>query len=390
MPRVSPDYVPAYRLHKSSGQAIVTLSSSDHLLGPFGSPESKTKYYRLVAEWIEGGRKPLGISPPQNDAVVPTATVKDLVDAFTAHVDGTYRMNGASHIKRCIRFASEYFGRVKVDDFRPTMAIKCREQMIASGWTRNGCNRGLMIIRMMFKFGVVHEIAQPATLQRLQAIEPLKVGRTHAPESAPVKPVADTDIAAIQPFVAPPIWSIIQLQRLCGARGGELLELTAKDINTSSNIWTYRPAKHKTAHRGHDRIIYFGPKAQAVLRPVMEGRAADAYLFSPRDGFAARMASKGTQRRRPNQKPTPRATARKIGDHYTPSSYRRAISYGCKRAKITTWHPHQLRHSAATEWRRGYGPDAALTLLGDRTSNLIEVYAERDHQTAMRIAAEIG
>jgi hypothetical protein len=60
--RVAPDYVPSYRLHKASGQAIVTLNGHDHLLGPFGSPESRVRYHELIGEWERRGRKP--VEPP--------------------------------------------------------------------------------------------------------------------------------------------------------------------------------------------------------------------------------------------------------------------------------------------------------------------------------------
>lgn len=63
MPRFSPDHVPSYRLHKHSGQAVVTLSAKDYLLGKFGSQQSKVRYHELIARWIAGGRKPLDVTP---------------------------------------------------------------------------------------------------------------------------------------------------------------------------------------------------------------------------------------------------------------------------------------------------------------------------------------
>ena len=39
---------PSYRLHKPSGQAVVTLSGKDHYLGLYGSPESTEKYAALI------------------------------------------------------------------------------------------------------------------------------------------------------------------------------------------------------------------------------------------------------------------------------------------------------------------------------------------------------
>ena len=46
--------LPSYRRH-SSGQARVAINGKDHLLGPFGSPESKEAYGRLIAEYSASG-----------------------------------------------------------------------------------------------------------------------------------------------------------------------------------------------------------------------------------------------------------------------------------------------------------------------------------------------
>src|SRR5262249_20655087 len=54
--------VPSYRLHKQSGQAIVTLTDGlgnrrDVLLGKHGTPESRLEYSRVIAEWEASGRR---------------------------------------------------------------------------------------------------------------------------------------------------------------------------------------------------------------------------------------------------------------------------------------------------------------------------------------------
>jgi integrase len=54
------------------------------------------------------------------------------------------------------------------------------------------------------------------------------------------------------------------------------------------------------------------------------------------------------------------------------------------------WHPHQLRHSAATRFRREYGVDAAGVLLGHSSLAITGVYAEQDQTKAMRIMAKVG
>src|SRR5262245_2141892 len=44
--------IPNYRLHKPSGQAVVTLNNKDHYLGQYNSPESRAEYDRLIAEYL--------------------------------------------------------------------------------------------------------------------------------------------------------------------------------------------------------------------------------------------------------------------------------------------------------------------------------------------------
>ncbi len=47
---------PSYRLHKARKCGVVTIDGTDHYLGPYNSPESLEKYYRLLAEWSAAGR----------------------------------------------------------------------------------------------------------------------------------------------------------------------------------------------------------------------------------------------------------------------------------------------------------------------------------------------
>ena len=62
---------PAYRKHKRSGQAVVTLSGKDVYLGPHGTKASRIEYDRVIGEWLANGRQ-----LPKSQA---TTTVADLV-----------------------------------------------------------------------------------------------------------------------------------------------------------------------------------------------------------------------------------------------------------------------------------------------------------------------
>ena len=50
-------HVPKLRLHKATGQAVVTLNGRDHYLGQHGTPKSRERYDRLIAQWLANGRR---------------------------------------------------------------------------------------------------------------------------------------------------------------------------------------------------------------------------------------------------------------------------------------------------------------------------------------------
>src|SRR4051794_39515453 len=83
MPKLTGTKIPSYRLHKQSGQAIVTLNGRDCLLGTYGTPESQDKYNRLIAEWIAGGR--------QSQSGRSQATISELLTSYWSHVETYYR-----------------------------------------------------------------------------------------------------------------------------------------------------------------------------------------------------------------------------------------------------------------------------------------------------------
>ncbi|MCD4824639.1 MAG: tyrosine-type recombinase/integrase [Phycisphaerae bacterium] len=54
------------------------------------------------------------------------------------------------------------------------------------------------------------------------------------------------------------------------------------------------------------------------------------------------------------------------------------------------WHPHQLRHNAATELRKEFGLEAARVILGHRSAAITEVYAEMDRQKTIDAMMKVG
>ncbi len=83
---MSKNSVPSYRLHKQSGQAIVSLSNGqggrrDVLLGEYGTRKSREQYARVIAEWDANDRRLLP-EPLGGDL-----SVSELIDRFWPHVE---------------------------------------------------------------------------------------------------------------------------------------------------------------------------------------------------------------------------------------------------------------------------------------------------------------
>jgi hypothetical protein len=88
--------VPSYRLHKQSGQAIVTLTDGvggrhDILLGRHGTPESRAEYARVIAEWEAAGRR---LPTSTGRRASSDLTVNELLLAYWRHAEGYYVKDG--------------------------------------------------------------------------------------------------------------------------------------------------------------------------------------------------------------------------------------------------------------------------------------------------------
>jgi integrase len=275
--------------------------------------------------------------------------------------------------------------------------------MIASNLCRTEVNKRVRHIIRAFKWAVGEEMVPPSVHQALQTVPGLRRGRADVRESEPVKPVPDAFVDAIRPHVSRRIWAMVELQRLTGMRPGEVCTMRTIDVDTSGRIWIYTPESHKTEHHGRERRIYIGPTAQTILRPWLRAELT-AYLFSPAESEAERRAEQRAARKtrvQPSQQNRRRPKPRKApGPKYTPESYRQAIKYGIRAANreakrigagpIPHWHPHQLRHSAATRLRREFGLDVARAVLGHSSPVVTEVYAELDGAKAAEAMERVG
>jgi len=441
-----PNPVPTYRLHKPSGQAVITVRNPDSTrrdvyLGEFNSPESRAEYSRIVAELASAAAMPTSAS-----AAVPSAlTVAELLHAFWKHAQQHYRRPDGTptseidNYRMAIRATRELYGHTLVRDFGPLALKAIRGKLITSGLCRKVINVRVYRIRHIFKWGMGEQLVPPEVFTALTAVSGLQKGRTEAPDRPAVGPVSEAQVAAVLPHLRPAVGAMVRVQLLTGMRPGEICRLRPADIDTSGPVWVYHPAVHKNAHRGKGRAIAIGPKAQLILMEFAPEDPA-GYYFSPRRTVADLHADRSDRRvtkrwpshldrNRRNRVKHPR---RRAGNCYPTHSYAVAVSRACdaayppamrlQRGTVTTggkkrpeteaewferigaagvvelkawrkahrWHPNQLRHAHATKVRERFGLEAAQVALGHEQADVTQIYAERNVALAAKVAAEIG
>jgi integrase len=365
----------------------------DVLLGKHDTPESRAEYGRVIAEWEALRRR-----PPAQPAT-RLITVNELLLDYWHFAEGYYRKNGEpttqlDRVKRSLHPVKDLYGHTLVKDFGPLALKAVREQMIKLGWVRKYINSCIGCVKRAFKWGVENELIPSSVYHGLQAVEGLKRGRSHAPESKPVRPVPDEHVDAVLPFLTRPVRAMVQVQRLTGMRPGEVVIMRLCDIDRSSNVWQYRPESHKTEHHDKERVVFLGPQAQAVIQPFLF-RDPGAFLFSPKDAMSDFRDTQRKHRKtkvQPSQQDRRKSKPRKgPGDHYTVTgSYGHAVATACRKVGVPHWHPNQLRHSKGTAVRRHYGIEAAQVTLGQANAQVTQIYAERDMALAARVAGETG
>ncbi|HNO79533.1 MAG TPA: site-specific integrase [Phycisphaerae bacterium] len=326
----------------------------------------------------------------------------ELLDRFLEYASKYYRSPDGSPtselacFKSIIAILADLYGETVAEAFGPRELKVARDAMIAKGWTRGTVNKGCSRARSIFRWAAEETLLSPAVYQGLTVVSGLRRGRCDAPEGRKVKPVRAEHIRAIKPYVPEQIWALIELQQLTGARPGELVGLRPADIDMSGKVWIATPNQHKTAHHGHDRTIYFGPRAKQIIQPFRSGRAVDKPLFSPIEAEQERLRKRRAARVTPtNQGNNPgsnraRVRRRSPRDQYDVASYRRSIQRACDKAGIPRWHPHQLRHNAAFDLRRRFDIEVARVILGHSSPSMTDLYGEFDRRKAVAVMEKVG
>ena len=355
--------VPSYCLHKASGKAVVRLDGRDVYLGKHGSPESHEKYERAIAEWRIGHN---GSAVPPDRSIAPNPentvlTVNQVILAFWQHAETYYVKNGKptrelAHFRIALKWLRRLYGRTPASEFGPLAlkairqkGVECTSKQTKERLSRRYINQQIDRIKRIFKWAVSEELVPPSVYQGLSTVRGLQYGRTNARETEPVHPVDDSDVQPVLSFMTPIVAAMVRVQRIAGMRPGEVVIMRPCEIDQDryDDVWVYEPLDHKNHWRGHLRRIPLGPQAQEIIRSFLD-RPEPAFLFSPRESEEWRLRHRppynGRSRRPPvypselrRREAASRSSRRRkrkqpLRDHYTTSSYRRAVWYAIEKA----------------------------------------------------------
>jgi hypothetical protein len=197
MPRTSADFVPSYRKHKATGQAVVTINGKDIYLGRHGTKDSKAEYDRVIVERLARGRQ-----LPASDAGM---TINEVMVAYLHYAANYYSAGGetseVARIKDAMRPLKQLFGKVPSAEFGPRKLKTVREAMLAKGWCRSNVNHQVHRLKRMFKWAVSEELVPASVYQGLQAVAGIRKGMSTVRESNPVKPVPEVILQATLPHL---------------------------------------------------------------------------------------------------------------------------------------------------------------------------------------------
>ncbi len=364
--------IPSYLLHKKSGQARVRINGREHLLGAYGSEESRVRFGKLISQVVGGlSVDPLagsnrGMLHETNSTKSPSdsgLSVAELLLAFMRHADAYYIKYGkktdeVACFKSAMRPVRELFAMIPAKDFSPLNLKAVQKQCVALGWSRGFINKSTNRVRHIWKWGVGDGLIPVTTWQALQAVPPLKAGHTTAHDYMRREAVSDDLLEAVRPHLLLTRGQrrdrhrdLFDLLLATGARPSELINLTMAGINTTGAIWIADLSDHKNAHRGLARKLYFGPKSQLILRRC----PATGPLFP-----------------------------------FGTDAFSNTVKAACLAAGIQPFVPYCLRHTKATELRDAISLESAQACLGHAQPSMTARYSSKMDRLASEAAAACG
>jgi integrase len=368
---------PKYRPHTLRNFAFVEVDGNRvRLPGTIGSDESRAAYHEICRKIRERAAEPLP-PPPTGKQLV---TLAELGLRFITHCDeesggkaGCTAANNKYAAKKLMDFTS--IG--KAHEFGPKRLKEFQKWLIAQPAINSRSYANVVVGRVqgMFAWAVSEELIEETVYRALLTVQQIQPGKglREADKRLPVPPA---DLEATIAHLPKRLAAAVRLQAFTGVRSRSVCLAKPMQFDRSPDIWLWKP-RHKGEKYNKELIVPIGPRCQAAIAVLFDGRSDDEYLISPRD----------------------RSTNRRYNAHYRSETYGEAISRAIGRAnaeraenglpEVPHWHPHRLRHTIGTLVNDRWGEEGAAAMLGHH-ANVTKLYTAQRVALASQIAAEIG
>lgn len=195
---------------------MVCLNGKRIYLGRYGAPATQDAYVRAIAEWLANKQLP---QVSKNNI-----TVGELCLEYWNHSQEYYRKPNGTYtssldkVKQAIRPICKLYGLTLANDFGARALRTIQNSWVDKELARKTINDYMKVIAQMFKWAAPHEKVDIMIYHSISTVGKLKEGRSNAKESEPIKPVLDSHVDAVKPYVSRQIWALVQLQLLTGAK----------------------------------------------------------------------------------------------------------------------------------------------------------------------------
>jgi integrase len=403
---------------RKANTAVVNYQRKQFYLGPWDvendcpSPQAQQRLTDLIALWKTDPTANTAAPKPEFKLLIelwadwrdsPECQQSDNVDRAERYLFGDGKQPGPHRATRASEFRGAElrgFQRYLCDMRNP----KTKERILARG-TVLTCVRA---IRKCFAWGLIGGHIKYDQYRELELVEPpskgqvRENGKRHAVQWETVEPVLS--------LLSNQLASMLRLLWYTGARPSELKSMKCGHIQRTGTIqaasgvlldldtlgvWAAVLREHKTDGGDYDRVIFFGPKSQAILQGLIDHQSPEVAVFRPKDATAENIAL-ARSRRTPTGKGMigyvrkGDAAIKKPGDHYHPETLAKVIKMVCQRHKLKLFTPYQVRHAVGVLVQQRWGREASRVFLGHHVGGVTERYAGSDLDRAAKVAAEWG
>jgi integrase len=378
-----------------TGQARVNVGGVDHYLGTYGSPEAAEALRELVEK---AGREGRGKAGPAARPSPRSLTVEEAVARWAAEELPKQDAREQSHFRRALSVLVRLMGAVPAAELDVLKLRAVRAAMASGGWltpaeregrfekragdarggrwrskagpwNRRVCNRQTTRVRTVWRWCEERAMVPRGSWAHLCSLKAIPKGSNEARPERRRKVRKSAEVIRVAVAVSRgPARLMLLLQLWTGMRSGEVRRMLWSEVDTSGDVWVYRPPEHKNAWRGHEKAVTIGPRGQAVLRLARKKFSSGNLVFP------CRVRGRG-----------------RITGPYKASAYGWTVRRAAERCGVGDFRPYDVRHAFRVRVSRRYGLEAARAAMGHTSVETTADYAsEVDVETAAEVARKAG